>query len=180
MGNFIPVILGILLPVLTVNKALEQVRMDCQEKGAKGKKRELFKGRYLLLKAEERLTTSQKSQLNALLMAHPALKQAWALKEGFRLWYRSTSREGAGKGLSLWESAVKEGPEAFRSVLPMLKNWREEILNYFDYPYTNGFVEGKNNRIKVIKRVAYGYRNSDNFRQRILLSNRREMLPKAV
>ena len=31
----------------------------------------------------------------------------------------------------------------------------EEILNYFGYPITNGFVEGKNNRIKTIKRMAY-------------------------
>lgn len=59
----------------------------------------------------------------------------------------------------------------------MLKTWREEILNYFDYPYTNGFVEGKNNRIKVIKRVAYGYRNQNNFRQRIFMTNRKEAHP---
>lgn len=43
---------------------------------------------------------------------------------------------------------VKELPHTFG-------NWREEILNYFDYPITNGFVEGKNNRIKTIKRLAY-------------------------
>jgi hypothetical protein len=36
---------------------------------------------------------------------------------------------------------------------------------------TNGFVEGMNNRIKVIKRMAYGYRNIDNLRRRILLAN---------
>ena len=36
---------------------------------------------------------------------------------------------------------------------------------------TNGFVGGKNNRIKVIKRMAYGYRNIDNHRRRILLTN---------
>jgi transposase len=60
----------------------------------------------------------------------------------------------------------------------MIKRWRKEILNYFDYPYTNGFVEGKNNRIKVIKRLAYGYRNRANFRQRIFLTNRKEHNPK--
>ena len=48
---------------------------------------------------------------------------------------------------------------------------RGEILNYFDYRITNGFVEGKNNRIKTIKRTAYGYRNLDNFRLRILATN---------
>ena len=62
----------------------------------------------------------------------------------------------------------------------MLRIWRNEILNYFDYRYTNGFLEGKNNRIKVIKRVAYGYRNGANFRQRILLTNERRLYAKAV
>ena len=62
----------------------------------------------------------------------------------------------------------------------MLRTWCQEIINYFDYPYTNGFLEGKNNRIKVIKRVAYGYRNPANFRQRILLTNRKEAHPKAA
>ncbi len=62
----------------------------------------------------------------------------------------------------------------------MLRLWREAILNYFDHPYTNGFLEGKNNRIKVVKRMAYGYRNPQNFRQRIMLTNRREDQPIAA
>jgi len=61
----------------------------------------------------------------------------------------------------------------------MLRTWQGEILNYFDHPYTNGFVESKNNRIKVIKRVAYGYRNAQNFRQRILLTNYKEVETRA-
>ncbi len=59
----------------------------------------------------------------------------------------------------------------FKDLLHTFRNWREEILNYFDYRITNGFVEGKNNRIKTIKRMAYGYRNLDNFRLRILATN---------
>ncbi len=59
----------------------------------------------------------------------------------------------------------------FKELLHTLTNWREEILNYFDYRITNGFVKGKNNRIKTIKRTAYGYRNMDNFRLRILATN---------
>ena len=43
----------------------------------------------------------------------------------------------------------------FKELLHTLGNWRKEILNYFDYPITNGFVEGKSNRIKTIKRLAY-------------------------
>jgi len=62
----------------------------------------------------------------------------------------------------------------------MLRIWHNEILNCFDHRYTNGFLEGKNNRIKVIKRVAYGYRNVANFRQRILLTNGRGLYAKAA
>ena len=43
----------------------------------------------------------------------------------------------------------------FKELLKTFANWRQEILNYFDYRITNGFVEGKNNRIKTIKRTAY-------------------------
>ena len=74
--------------------------------------------------------------------------------------------------LGLLEERIANGslPE-FKELLHTLGNWREEILNYFDYRITNGFVEGKNNRIKTIKRMAYGYRNMDNFRMRILATN---------
>jgi transposase len=65
----------------------------------------------------------------------------------------------------------------------MLRIWHNEILNYFDHRYTNGFLEGKNNRIKVIKRVAYlsqKDRNVTNFRQGILLPNRGRLYAKAA
>ena len=45
---------------------------------------------------------------------------------------------------------------------------KQRILNSFDCVYTNGFTEGCNNRIKVIKRVSFGIRNFDYFRNRIL------------
>lgn len=49
-----------------------------------------------------------------------------------------------------------------------LLNWQTGILNSFDVPYSNGFTEGCNNKIKVLKRNAYGYRNFGRFRNRIL------------
>jgi len=54
----------------------------------------------------------------------------------------------------------------------MLTHWREESLNYLDYPGTNGFAERKNNRLKVIIRQGYGYRNMDNLILRLLTTNR--------
>ena len=71
----------------------------------------------------------------------------------------------------LEERIANDSLYEFKKLLRTFTNWREEILNYFHYRITNGFVEGKNNRIKTIKRMAYGYRNMDNFRMRILATN---------
>jgi transposase len=49
-----------------------------------------------------------------------------------------------------------------------LGRWHAEVLNYWRYPITNAMVEGKHNRVKVLKRRAYGYRNDRNFMLRIL------------
>ena len=72
---------------------------------------------------------------------------------------------------SLEDTIANDSLPEFKELQHTLSNWREEMLNYFDYPITNGFVEGKNNRIKTIKGMAYGYRNMDNFRLRILVTN---------
>ena len=71
----------------------------------------------------------------------------------------------------LEESIFNNTLSGLKELLNTLGNWGEEILNYFDYQITNGFVDGKNKRIKAIKRMAYSYRNMANFRLRILATN---------
>ena len=165
--------------LMHVHRALDQVRTSVEPR--QGKRGELFHARYLLLTAEERLTPESRANLMQLLGRYPQLHRAWMLKEAFRVWYRSRDRDEAEAKLVRWENSVREeGPAPFQSLFPMLRLWRQEILNYFDYPYTNGFLEGKNNRIKVIKRMAYGYRNPANFRYRILIANRQEVQPIAA
>jgi len=162
-----------------VHRALDQVRTRIEPR--QGKRGELFRARHLLLTAAERLSPEARSKLAMLLSHYPELRRAWLLKEAFRTWYRTGDRQTAEARLLRWERTVREhGPAPFQALCPMLRLWRDEILNYFDYPYTNGFLEGKNNRIKVIKRVAYGYRNPENFRQRIMLTNRQEAQPIAA
>ena len=53
----------------------------------------------------------------------------------------------------------------------MLNNREPFILNAFDCPYSNGFTEGVNNKIKVLKCIAFGYRSFRNFRTRMLCTN---------
>jgi len=155
-----------------VNEALDKVRTKLQGEESQGRRGLLFRNRHLLLRKAESLTNEEQAKLSYLLSHYPELDKAWGLKESLRQWYKSLSRAEAEVSLCLWEDSIrKSGLKEFRTALSMFRNWRNEILNYFDYRVTNGFVEGKNNRIKVIKRMAYGYRNIDNLRRRIFLSN---------
>jgi len=155
-----------------INGALDKVRSRLQGGNTKGKRRDLFKSRYTLLKGAERLADWEKERLSQLFCLYPELKRAWMFKESFRVWYRGTDRREAEEMLGMLEEMiVNDSLPEFKELLHTLANWREEILNYFAYRITNGFVEGKNNRIKTIKRMAYGYRNMDNFQLRILAAN---------
>ena len=156
-----------------VNDALDKVRSRYQGgRTREGKKQDLFKNRYTLLKGSENMLDWERECLRRLFLAYPEVKQAWLLKERFRRWYRTSNKSIAEKELTRLEEQITLStlPE-FKQLLPTLRKWREEILNYFVYHITNGFLEGKNNRIKTIKRIAYGYRNMDNFRLRIMASN---------
>jgi transposase len=155
-----------------VNQALDKVRTRLQSKEERGRRWLLFHSRYLLLRKAESLNAEEQVKLSRLFNFYPELAMAWSLKESLREWYKSSSRAEAEAWLRSWEERVgKAGLKEFDIGLPMFRNWRNEILNYFDHRVTNGFMEGKNNRIKVIKRMAYGYRNIDNLRRRILLTN---------
>ena len=155
-----------------INGTLDKARSRLQGGSKKGKRRDLFKSRYTLLKGAERLSDWEKERLSQLFCRYPELERAWMFKESFRAWYREMTRSRAEEKLELLERKIAgDSLPEFKELLHTLDNWRGEILNYFDYRITNGFVEGKNNRIKTIKRAAYGYRNMDNFRLRILAAN---------
>ena len=99
------------------------------------------------------------------------LAVAYHLKELFFDFMKSPDRTEASRRLKFFILAAEAGnlPE-FNACLTMLRNWSKYILNAFDCPYTNGYTEGTNNAIKVIKRNAFGYSNFRNFRNRIFLA----------
>jgi transposase len=67
----------------------------------------------------------------------------------------------------MWLSrAKKHFPNSNNTII----RWFDEIIAYFDNGTTSGIVEGINNKLKLIKRSAYGFRNFDNFRIRCLLN----------
>jgi transposase len=127
----------------------------------------------LFLKAKEDLSEHQSQERASIGQQLPLLEVAWQLKEELRTWYATATVTTAAKELDAWIERVQTLlPEQLRKTLSAFKNWRQEILAFFQFLPTrisNGFVEGKNNRTKALMRQGYGYRNRHHLRLRILL-----------
>jgi len=133
----------------------------------------LHKKQHLFLRAKENLSQEETQEREKIGARLPLLEKAWQLKEALRAWYATATVADAAERLDAWIKQVQqEGPDVLKKALSPFKNWRQEILAFFEYLpilVSNGFVEGKNNRTKAIMRQAYGYRNRYNLRMRILL-----------
>ena len=155
-----------------LNGALTKCRREIQ-RGMSKKERDELKGmRWILVTNEANLDEEQKGKLKELYTKCPELKTCHRLKEDFRdIFEKEITRSKAKKKLEAWKRrASKTGLKSIDGFLKTLDNWEEWILNYFSSgKVTNGAVEGLNNKIKLIKRRGYGYRNNGNFRQRILV-----------
>jgi transposase len=166
------------------NAALDSVRRERQRehgrrrpKGARrsGKgaswRQDLYRVRHRLLKANERLTERERRRLIALFEREPLIAEAWGLKEAFRAIYRAPDRAEAERRLNHFLGAVDRAQlPAFSAFADGVRLWRSELLAYFDEPTTNGYAEGVINKVKVIKRRAYGLPTFDGFRERVLLA----------
>ena len=154
-----------------VTWALENVRKRIQKDMQKDKRRYFKRSRWLLLISRKKLGEEQIDALELMLRQSQDLATAYHLKEVFYEFMASKDRESATKQLRRFINLAQNSQlKEFNACLTMLGNWSKYILNAFDCPYSNGYTEGTNNAIKVIKRNAFGYRNFDNFRNRIFLA----------
>ncbi len=134
-----------------------------------GEKRRRGSIAWLLQRRVERLTPAERERVLEVLTKEPALARAWALKEGLRAVYKQRLEEEAAVALESWiRGAQASGLRPFQRAGTTLEKWQREVLNYWRYPITNALVEGKHNRVKTLKRRAYGYRNDRSFLLRIL------------
>jgi len=134
-----------------------------------GEKRQRGSIAWLLQRGVERLTSPERQRVTQALTKEPDLARAWALKEGLRAVYKKRRPEDAAAALENWiREAQASGLRPFQRAGATLRKWQQEVLNYWRYPITNALVEGKHNRVKTLKRRAYGYRNDRSFLLRIL------------
>ena len=108
--------------------------------------------------------------LNEILDISNELRIGYILKEEFLDIIKHYKEMDADEQLTKWISKciMKNIPE-FVEVAGTISRWKEYIINSFiDERYSNGYTEGVNNKIKVMKRIAFGYKNFTLFRARIL------------
>lgn len=111
-----------------------------------------------------------KSRLDDIYKKCNILKKYHQAKEEFRMIFdKINNREYARKKINEWiEKIHKENLFLYSKFIKTLQKWKTQILNYFLSKTTNGFVEGLNNKIKLIKRIGFGFTNIEHFTLRIL------------
>ena len=153
-------------------EAVDSVRKKVQDKLPRSERKYFKHSRKLLLSKYDKLKDEkQKEELNYILINYSEdLRIAYREKEEILKIIQMSEKEKAIECLNTW---IKRNLE---SDIPALKNcaktyfnWVTEIRNALKVPYSNGPMEGYNNKIKTLKRIAFGFRNFKHFKARILL-----------
>ena len=120
------------------------------------------------------LAPEQQAQVSHFLGYAPELKQAWLLRHELTTTFmKHQTKAEANQQLDAWKQKVLEsGLSCFDKFLTLLETWQDSITNYFEDRHTSGFVEGLNNKLKVIKRRCYGLLDVKRFFQQIQIDLR--------
>ena len=152
-------------------RQMEDLRKILQEQNVKGYRRI---NRFLLMKNRENLSPKELEQLQDVWKRYekfPALKQCYVLKERVRKMYQMKNKKEAEYELDLILLSIENYPVGkMKEIHDTLERWKPYILNYFHSRTTNAFIEGCNNKIKLIKRTSFGFRNFTNYMMKITLA----------
>jgi len=156
---------------LLARRALDEIRTIVQDE-ARGSRINLKK---LLWLNESQLDEHQKTKLESIFKKYenyPILKQAWIIKEQLVKMYWTHSEEEAEKRFKNVMMLLETSDDScyLATMRKTLKKWKRPILNYFKNRTTNGFTEGCHTKIKMIKRVSYGFKNIDNYIAKMTLA----------
>lgn len=155
--------------VTLLNRAIDQVRKDLYRTLTQ-KGRAIVRGiRFLLLTGLEKLKPSQLDRLAWLMELNQPLYQAYLLKEDLRHFWNFSNTRQALAFLADWlQQAVATGLKPFiRFALTLIRHL-DGLLAYFKHRISTGPLEGLNNKIKTLKRQAYGFRDMNFFILRLL------------
>lgn len=153
----------------------DQLRIEAQrdlKAGLNKEEYEALKGTMWLFRRDPKdLDKEERERLALLFECAPDLKRAYDLREKLTgIFETGHSKESGAAAIRRWMKSVSEsGLRCFDSFMTTLENWMDEITNYFVNRRTSGFVEGFNNKVKVLKRRCYGITNLTHLFQRLYL-----------
>lgn len=155
--------------VKMLNFKLDELRRDLYREEKELNKRDVLKGtRWLLLKNNDNLTETGKYRLEEALKINQPLASAYYLKEELKLLWMQESLEKALIFLESWViKAYETGLAKLKEFANTLMAHRTGIINWYKHYISTGPLEGLNNKIKVLKRKAYGYRDHEFFKLKI-------------
>lgn len=151
-----------------MNKAIDEIRRAWQNQLDKVGQKTLKGSRFLLLRNYDSLPDKDKSRLDLLLEVNYPLAVSHAMKEQLRLLWQLPDQESAQSFLNAWyNDAVATGIPQLVKIANTLQAYSKGIMTYFTHRITNAQVEGLVNKIKTLKRQAYGYRDMEYFKLRL-------------
>jgi transposase len=157
--------------VKLMNDKLSNLRRELQRQ-AEAEEKAVLKGtRWLLLKNPERLDEEKDEgrRLKEALSLNAPLAAGYYLKEDLRQLWGLPNKDSAARFLEEWIARARStGIGQLRQMANTLSLFREGVLAYYDVPISTGPLEGTNTKIKLLQRQAYGYRDQEFFRLRIL------------
>jgi transposase len=153
------------------NDKLSDLRRSLYHRAEADQKKVLKGARWLLLKNPEDLDTKkdEKSRLEEALDLNKPLATAYYLKEDLRRFWDQPGKRFATAFLNDWlKKAVASGVKMLQQMAKTLAAHRSGLLAYYDAMITSGPMEGTNNKIKTMKRMAYGFRDPEFFKLKVL------------
>ena len=150
------------------NALAKQLKEDgCPKAAIKEEKKlysEVKRARWILLAGEDSLSDKDASALEKILDDHADLALCHAMKEEMARLFDLRDEDEARKGWTLWfEGAKASGIPALVRFAERKEKRLDGLIAHASHPISTGKLEGFNNRIKVAKRIAYGYRDEDYF-----------------
>jgi transposase len=154
------------------NDRLSQFRRQLYHQVIESRQKGVIKGtRWLLLKNPENLDAQRNEQqrLHQALELNQPLATVYYMKEDLRLLWSQTNQQAADSFLNDWTARAKASQiEMLEKFADTLIEHRHGILSYYRYPISTAPLEGTNNKIKTMKRQAYGFRDMEFFKLKIM------------
>jgi len=147
-------------------EVIDRVRVDQANQLREDRlgRRVIKRSRWLLLRNRQNLTDEQAVHLDELLAVNQPLTTVYLLKTQLKeLWYAPTEKIARQRWCEWYRLAMESGLKPLITFARRLKPYLEGIIASARFRLHTSVLEGMNNRIKVIKRMAYGYRDTDYF-----------------